>query len=978
MEKVKKIGLVGLILLMVISLGSTHTKTVYAKSMEPDYVSAILNSYGSGTSADPYRIYYLKQFAGLVIINTEDSNAYRSCYYILMNDLDFSDANNDGTLNDPYVAPNALGTGNWVPIGTSSNYRGFTGNFNGKGHTIKNLKIDAPSQDYVGLFSHLFGGGSVTNLHLDNVDIKGNNQVGGISGLLYASGWADNVSVSGKVSGNWGVGGIAGQIQSTIRLSNVYNTADITGSVSAVGGIAGYAYSANGHTSITNAYNFGTVTLTGGDMGNYGGGILGTANGETGSAQIVLSNVYNKGLVSGVATIGNLLGRNWNYLTVTNGYYPEGGLDAIGSNAGTLTQTNMGTYSVMATLLESLNAWVTANQTDPISIFPWRLGSGDSANLPVFNDVLITSSGNTTYTTSGASVTIDSNISVLAAQTKKLVITIDNVKTGDSLSFVDANGIVGSVYSAGKLELTSVAYKTGAEFQTAARTVKFSTTGEVADRKISFTINNGSEDISSTKTIEFTSFKVTYDDNGSTSGSVPTDSKEYLSGASVTVLGNIESLGKEGYSFSGWTKGATTYVATDTFSISADVTLVAKWSPIDYTITYYLNSGTNDPDAPTGYTIASSVITLPTPTRYAYEFEGWYTDSEFTEGPIAGIASGSTGNKSYYAKWTVGTYSIEFDSNSGSAVDTITQVYDSAVTKPTDPTRANRVFEGWYSDEELTSPYTFSKMPGENITLYASWSYEKYEVIFVDYDDTELSKQSIEFEEPAIEPDHPSRSGYQFKGWDKSFDEITEATTIKAVYEEIQSYVSGTGDSIDVLVEGLRDAVEFTEDELNPLHGVFIQMDLNIRTLDELSEAEIEKITEYEKNLLDNGVYTTLFMDIQLYKNIDEGKFNVTETLSLVKISFLVPVELRDKEFELLRIHTDGDGVTTYTTISYDYDPETFILSFETNQFSIFGLVSASAKLPNTGHENDVNSVSFLLMSLLVGLLVMKKKIKLS
>ena len=45
---------------------------------------------------------------------------------------------------------------------------------------------------------------------------------------------------------------------------------------------------------------------------------------------------------------------------------------------------------------------------------------------------------------------------------------------------------------------------------------------------------------------------VTYNANGATSGSVPTDSTGYGRGDSVTVLGNSGSLVKTGYTFAGW------------------------------------------------------------------------------------------------------------------------------------------------------------------------------------------------------------------------------------------------------------------------------------------------------------------------------------------------------------------------------------------------------------------------------------------
>lgn len=47
---------------------------------------------------------------------------------------------------------------------------------------------------------------------------------------------------------------------------------------------------------------------------------------------------------------------------------------------------------------------------------------------------------------------------------------------------------------------------------------------------------------------------------------------------------------------------------------------------------------------------------------------------------------------------------------------------DAAVSEPTPPTKAGYTFSGWYTNKELTQPYTFTTMPAENIYLYAKWT----------------------------------------------------------------------------------------------------------------------------------------------------------------------------------------------------------------------------------------------------------------
>ena len=91
---------------------------------------------------------------------------------------------------------------------------------------------------------------------------------------------------------------------------------------------------------------------------------------------------------------------------------------------------------------------------------------------------------------------------------------------------------------------------------------------------------------------------VIYDPNGATSGSVPSDSKTYAQGATVTVLA-AGTLVRTGYAFAGWNTqangGGTTYQPGQTFSMgTSSVTLYAAWTPLPkYTLTYNGNGNSS-------------------------------------------------------------------------------------------------------------------------------------------------------------------------------------------------------------------------------------------------------------------------------------------------------------------------------------------------------------------------------------------------
>ena len=81
---------------------------------------------------------------------------------------------------------------------------------------------------------------------------------------------------------------------------------------------------------------------------------------------------------------------------------------------------------------------------------------------------------------------------------------------------------------------------------------------------------------------ESSTFNVTYNANGATSGTVPVDDTDYNKDATVTVLGNTGSLAKTYCTFGGWNTKAdgtgTNYSAGNTFSITSNTTLYAKWN----------------------------------------------------------------------------------------------------------------------------------------------------------------------------------------------------------------------------------------------------------------------------------------------------------------------------------------------------------------------------------------------------------------
>ena len=165
-----------------------------------------------------------------------------------------------------------------------------------------------------------------------------------------------------------------------------------------------------------------------------------------------------------------------------------------------------------------------------------------------------------------------------------------------------------------------------------------------------------------------------------------------------------------------------------------NLTLYARWLVDPHTITLNLNGGTGIESI---YDDFGTELDTPEVEREGYTFIGWYSDEAlsipyaFTTMPAEDIT--------VYAKWEINQYTISFEVNGGSAVDDIVQDYATIVTEPTVPIREYYIFDGWYLDESLQTPYVFTTIPAEDFTLYAKWKGVQYTVdngtvIIDDYD----------------------------------------------------------------------------------------------------------------------------------------------------------------------------------------------------------------------------------------------------
>ncbi|RCW93404.1 List-Bact-rpt repeat protein [Winogradskyella arenosi] len=187
-------------------------------------------------------------------------------------------------------------------------------------------------------------------------------------------------------------------------------------------------------------------------------------------------------------------------------------------------------------------------------------------------------------------------------------------------------------------------------------------TGTNLDLELIFNLDSGDEDIA-IDNIEIwgvsagpPTYSVTYNGNSNTGGATPTDSNAYDPGDTVTVLGNTGALVNTCNSFNGWNTKAdgsgTSYVASDTFTISDNTTLYAQWTPTGNTVTYNANGGTGTMSPQTN--CSATNLTANAFTNSGFTFNSWNTAADGSGASYADEASYSFASDiTLYAQWDV-------------------------------------------------------------------------------------------------------------------------------------------------------------------------------------------------------------------------------------------------------------------------------------------------------------------------------------
>ncbi|QLY39856.1 hypothetical protein HF295_02865 [Hujiaoplasma nucleasis] len=117
------------------------------------------------------------------------------------------------------------------------------------------------------------------------------------------------------------------------------------------------------------------------------------------------------------------------------------------------------------------------------------------------------------------------------------------------------------------------------------------------------------------------------------------------------------------------------------------------------------------------------------------------------------------------------TFTVDFDVNGGSGVESQVIIDGNQAIQPVDPTKTGSTFDGWYSDAGFSTEYNFTSPIKVDTTIYAKWIVSNYAVEFVDGQGTVLQTANYDYNSDlsgVTAPADPTRTGYTFDGWDSS------------------------------------------------------------------------------------------------------------------------------------------------------------------------------------------------------------------
>ena len=394
-------------------------------------------------------------------------------------------------------------------------------------------------------------------------------------------------------------------------------------------------------------------------------------------------------------------------------------------------------------------------------------------------------------------------------------------------------------------------------------------------------------------------YKIAYNLNGGVSSNIPTgatyDKDVTIANptkeVTVTIDGNNQgaTLVKTSYTgnpvFTGWTGTNLSNTAlVNNISWNGTLTKETKFKNLTSTLngTVTLTANYNETN-----------VTLDIPTKDGYTCG--YTDE--STGAIKYTTSITVSdNKTIYVKCNPNTYTINFDTDGGTTVNSKTVTYDSKIGEITNPTKTGYNFGGWYLDtESITSEsvYKYAK----DITLKAKWT------------EATNTKYTV---------------NYYLQTLDKKYDKVTESVvytgttnkTVDAALKTYEGFVTPSKQTVKILADGSAKVDYY-----------YVRKELKVTFVNDSTKKEVTYLYGKENQAFTNNGFTKTGYTLTGYSNTSGGSKNY-EVTSTVTGEFIdkhypsktVYVVFTANTYKVVFNNNGGSGSMDTITCTYDKD----------------------------------------------------------
>lgn len=249
-------------------------------------------------------------------------------------------------------------------------------------------------------------------------------------------------------------------------------------------------------------------------------------------------------------------------------------------------------------------------------------------------------------------------------------------------------------------------------------------------------------------------------------------------------------------------KDGTLQVATST-SVLGTVTI----EPIKYKFLYHTLGGSKQNFYSEAYTIEDQKLpSLPTDigTKVGCQFTAgeWCFDEALQNKVTLDVNDdafypNNSETVNVYAQWTPKDYTLHFDTNEVSEVQSRPYSVTNKITSLPAPTRLGYKFEGWYYDETYNAKATVSSLSEETtinfpensneVTIYAEWNETTYTLKYETNGGSSIANGSYSIDSKKLTQfptDDPTRDGYEFAGWHYDSD-CTKKVDLENLREDL-------------------------------------------------------------------------------------------------------------------------------------------------------------------------------------------------